>query len=155
MATSAVPVAVDALLSILGAAPGLSGVQVIDGPPVGDMSATEFLAVGWQPESEESVQMVQDFNAAGARTRDEDFTILCWAESWTGDRSMPARRTRAFELLAAVEQAIRASGASPTAPTLGGAVLWAHMTGAQLRQANTDQGVRVGIAFTVTCRARI
>lgn len=155
MATSTVPAAVDALLAILRAAPALSGVSVLDGPPIEDMSSADLLAVGWQPESEEAVQFQQDFNASGARTRDEDFSILCWAESWTGDRSMSARRTRAFELLAVVEQAIRASGASPEAPTLNSAVLWAHLTSGTLRQVSTDQGVRVGVGFAVTCHSRI
>jgi hypothetical protein len=155
MATSAIPAAIDALLEIVGAAPDLAGVQVIDGPPVGDMSEQDYLSIGWQPDSEEAVQMVQDFNAAGARTRDEDFTILCWLDTWTGDSDVKARRDRAFALLAVIEDAIRASGASPTAPTLNGTVLWAHLTGALLKQANTDQGTRAGIAFTVTCRARI
>jgi hypothetical protein len=155
MATSTVPAAVDALLSILNAAPELSGVQVIDGPPVEDMSGADLVAVGWQPDSEEAVQLEQDFNAAGARTRDEDFSILCWAESWTGDRSMSARRSRVFDLLAGVEQAIRASDANPEAPTLNGTVLWAHLTSGTLRQASTDQGVRAGVAFAVTCRSRI
>lgn len=155
MATSAVPGAITELLAILSADAGLTGVEVIDGPPTGDMSATEYVAVGWQPDGEESVQIAQDFNAAGARTRDEDFAILCWIDTWTGDSDVSARRVRAFELLAVVEDSIRASGASPTAPNLNGSVMWAHLTNAVLKQANTDQGVRAGIAFTITCRARI
>lgn len=155
MATSAVPAAIDALLAILRADAGLSGVTVIDGPPVGDQSDQDYVAVGWQPDGDESAQIVQDFNAAGARTRDEDFGISCWIDTWTGDSDVSARRTRAFALLAVVENAIRASGSSPMAPTLNGAVLWAHLTNAVLKQANTDQGVRAGIAFSITCRARI
>ncbi|SDN17820.1 hypothetical protein [Streptomyces wuyuanensis] len=155
MATSAIPGAIDALLTVLRAAPDLADVQVLDGPPVGDQSAQDYVAVGYQEGAEESVQMAQDFNAAGARTRDEDFDILCWIDTWTGDSDVSARRTRAFELLAVVEDAIRASGVSPTAPTLNGAVLWAHLTNASLRQANTTDGVRAVIAFSVSCRARI
>jgi hypothetical protein len=155
MATSAVPGAVSALLSILRAADDFDGVPVIDGPPTGDMSTSEFVAVGWQPDSEESVQVTQAFAYAGARSRDEEFSILCWIDTWTGDADVSARRVRAFELLAVVEDAIRASGGSPTAPTLNGAVLWSELTSAVLKQANTEQGVRAGIAFTVACRARI
>lgn len=155
MATSAVPGAIDALLAILRAAPALSEVQVLDGPPVGDQSAHDYVAVGWQPDSEEAVQLEQTFNAAGARTRDEDFAILCWVDTWTGDSEVRARRLRAFELLGVIESAIRASGPNPTAPTLDGAVLWAHVTAGTLKQANTNDGVRAGIAFTVSCRARI
>lgn len=153
--TSTVPAAMDALYAILSSAPALSGVHVLDGPPVEDMSSADMLAVGWQPESEEAVQLDQDFNAAGARTRDEDFSILCWLESWTGDRSVAARRARAFELLAVVEGALRATDAEPEAPTLNGAVLWSGLTSASLRQSATNDGVRVGIAFAVTCRSRI
>ncbi|MEU0393812.1 hypothetical protein ABZ208_13715 [Streptomyces sp. NPDC006208] len=155
MATSAVPGAIDALLAILRADAGLADVTVIDGPPVGDMADQDYVAVGWQDGSEESVQIAQTFNAAGGRTRDEDFAILCWLDTWTGDSDVRARRLRAFELLAAIEAAIRASGANPEAPTLNGTVLWSHFTAGVLKQANTDQGTRAGIAFTVTCRARI
>jgi hypothetical protein len=155
MATSAVPGAITALLAILRADAGLSGVQVLDGPPVGDQSDQDYVAVGWQPDGEESVQIVQDFNAIGARTRDENFAILCWLDTWTGDSDVSARRARSFELLAVIENAIRATAGAPNAPTMSSSVLWAHLTNAVLKQANTDQGVRVGIAFAVTCRARI
>lgn len=155
MATSRVPAAIDALLEILGNAAGLSGVEVIDGPPTGDMSATEFVAVGWQPDSDESALLAQTFAYAGARTRDEQFSISCWIDTWTGDSDVRSRRVRAFELLGVIETAIRASGANPEAPTLDGAVLWSEFTAGVLKQANTDQGVRAGIAFSVGCRARI
>jgi hypothetical protein len=155
MATSAVPGAITALLAILQADAGLSGVQVIDGPPTVDQSDQDYVAVGWQPETDEAVQLAQTFAYAGARRRDEEFAILGWIDTWTGDSDVAARRVRAFELLAVIENAIRATGASPDAPTLNGAVLWCELRGGVLKQANTDQGVRAGIAFTVACRARI
>ncbi|MEU2181233.1 hypothetical protein [Streptomyces thermolilacinus] len=155
MATSAVPAAIDALLAILRAAPALAGVDIIDGPPTGDMSAADLVAVGWQPDDGEAAVLAQEFAYAGARRRDEEFVISCWLESWTGDNDVAARRVRAFELLAVVEDALRASDAAPEAPTLGGTVLWAHLTAGTLRQVNTDQGVKAGLAFSVACRARI
>ena len=57
--------------------------------------------------------------------------------------------------LAEVEQELRATGPNPEAPTLNGAVMWAHLTRASLRQYFTDQGTRAALAFTVTCHARI
>jgi hypothetical protein len=155
MATSRVPAAIDALVSILGAAPGLDGVSVIDGPPTVDQADADYLYVGWQPEGETAAELTQDFNAAGARTRDEEFTIRCTIDCWTGDSDVATVRARAFELLGVVEDTIRASGAQPAAPTLGGAVLWAHLTQGLLQQANTDQGVRARLWFSVSCRARI
>ncbi|MEU0716838.1 hypothetical protein ABZ498_06605 [Streptomyces lavendulocolor] len=156
MATSAVPAAIDALLTIFRAAPGLAGVTIIDGPPVQDMSGRDFLAVGWSLANEASTaaEASQDFANAGARNRNEDFAITGWLESWTGDKDIAPRRTRAYELLAAVEDALRATDAQPEAPTLLGTVLWAHLTSHSLHQSPAD-GVRAGIAFTITCRVRI
>ncbi|MGW7085017.1 hypothetical protein ACWGH2_16215 [Streptomyces sp. NPDC054871] len=155
MATSSVPGAIDALLAILRAVPALAEVEVIDGPPVGDMADQDLIAIGWSPEGDQAVVLAQEFNAVGARTRDEDFTISGWIDSWSGDADVAARRARVFELFGVIEMAVRASGPNPTAPTLGGAVMWAHLTQGVLQQSNTDQGVRAGLTFTVTCHARI
>lgn len=155
VATSAVPRAIAALLTILRAAPGLSGVEVIDGPPARDMSDQDLLAIGWSPDGDQAAETQQDFASAGARTRNEDFVITSWIDTWSGDSDMSVCRLRAFELLAVIEDAIRATGPNPDAPTLGGAVLWAHLTHGVLHQSSTDQGMRAGLGFSVTCRARI
>ncbi|MGW9437935.1 hypothetical protein [Streptomyces sp. NPDC055607] len=153
--TSRVPAAVDALLAILGAAPGLDGVLVLDGPPWTNLTGTERIYVGWQPSEAPAVSLTQDFSAAGARTRDEEFTIHCYAEAWSGSTDMQPRRARAFELVAVVEQALRATDTAPEAPTLNGTVLWAHITSGDLAQDQTTEGARAGIPFAVSCRARI
>lgn len=157
MATSAVPAAVDALLAILRAAAGLSGVSILDGPPVtgGDITDPDLLFVGWQPGSEAAASLTQSFNAAGARTRDESFEVACYAEARSGDTDMAARRTRAFVIVAEVETAIRATVAAPALPTLSGTVLWAHLTTGNLVQVQTDKGSVAGVLFTIACRARI
>ncbi|MFD3532040.1 hypothetical protein [Streptomyces sp. NPDC058664] len=155
MATSAVPAAIDALLEILRAAPALSGVQIVDGPPVDDQSDADQLCIGYQPGEGESASMLQDFAYIGARRRDENGVIPCWIDCWSGDSDIRPRRQRAFELLAVVEDALRASDAFPEAPTLNGVVQWSQVAGASLRQNNTDQGTRAGVGFTVTYFARI
>lgn len=155
MATSRVPAAVDALLAILGAAPGLDGVLVLDGPPWQNFTGQERIYVGWQPSEAPAVTLAQDFNAAGARTRDEEFTINCYAEAWSGGTDMQPQRARVFELVAVVEAALRATDAAPEAPTLSGTVLWAHVTSGDLAQDQTTDGARASIPFAVSCRARI
>lgn len=155
MATSRVPAAVDALLAILGAAPGLDGVLVLDGPPWQNLTSPERIYVGWQPSESPAVTLAQDFNAAGARTRDEEFTINCYAEAWSGGTDMQPQRARVFELVAVVEDALRATDAAPEAPTLNGTVLWAHITSGDLAQDQTTDGARAGLPFAVSCRARI
>ncbi|MER5209394.1 hypothetical protein ABT063_02040 [Streptomyces sp. NPDC002838] len=155
MATSALPGAIAALLAILGAASGLDDVMVTDGPPTNDIATEDFLAVGWSGGEDSSADLVQDFNAAGARTRDEEFTIACVLDVWSGDDGFAAVRTRAFQIFGVVEQQLRATAANPEAPTLNNTVLWAQLTRASLRQYFTDQGARVALGFTVSCHARI
>lgn len=155
MATSALPGAITALLAILNASTGLDGVVVSDGPPTTDIATEDFLAVGWSGTEDQGADLVQEFNSAGARTRDEQFTIACVIDVWSGDDGFAVVRARAFQILGVVEQAIRASGLNPAAPTLNGTVLWAEMARAQLRQYFTDQGARVALGFTVSCHARI
>ncbi|QXE36976.1 hypothetical protein KQY30_24955 [Streptomyces sp. GMY02] len=154
METSRVPAAVDALLEILRAAPALGDVLIVDGPPSTNLTEQRRIYVGWQPNGGASVALTQSFNAAGARTRDENFTISCYAESRSGDKDMALHRGGVFEIVAAVEIALRATDAAPEAPTLNGTVLWAHLTAGDLIQ-DTDNGSLAGLSFSVTCRARI
>jgi hypothetical protein len=154
MATSRVPAAVAALLAILRAAPALANVRIIDGEESTNLTSRDMIFVGWSPSAEAAVALTQNFNAAGARTRDEDFQISCYAESRAGDKDMSLRRNRVFELVGVVEQALRATDDAREAPTLNGTVLWSHLTAGNLQQAQSE-GARAGLAFTVSCRARI
>lgn len=154
MTTSRVPAALDALLEILRAAPGLSETAIVDGPPSVNLSPLQRLYVGWQPYGESAVTLEQAFNGAGARTRDEAFQIACYAEARSGDKDMKARRDEVFALVGEVETALRATNEAPTTPTLNGAVLWAHLTAGDLTQVQ-GEGSLAGLAFTVTCQARI
>lgn len=155
MATSTVPAAVDALLTILQADPGLDAVDVVDGPPGPDLTNGDRIHIGYRPSGDVAVQLQQSFNAAGARTRDETFTINGYIESRSGDTDMAEKRVRVYALLAEIENALRATTAVPTAPTLNGTVLWAELTTGSLIQAQTTSGALAGLDFTVHCRARI
>ncbi|MGW6418844.1 hypothetical protein [Streptomyces sp. NPDC055055] len=154
MVTSRAPAAVAALLDILRAAPSLAGVKVVDGPPAVNLADRERIYVGWQPTGESAVSLQQDFNAAGARTRDEQFVIACYAETRSGDKDMALKRNRVYELLGVVESELRASEVYPEAPTLNGSVLWAHITTGDLHQQQSE-GALAGLNFSVTCFARI
>lgn len=156
MVTSRVPAAVAALLDILRAAPSLAdSVHIEDGPTAVNYTDLDRIYVGWQPNGEAGVSLQQDFNAAGARTRDENFVIGCYAESRSGDTDMAARRQRVFDIFGVVETEIRASNTSPEAPTLNGTVLWAHITLGDLFQEQGSNGALAGLSFQLTCRARI
>lgn len=154
MLTSRVPAAIDALLAILRARPELAEVAIADGPPSVDVAPRRRIHIGWSPGADLAVELQQQFSGAGARTRDEDFVIACYAESRGGDKDMSFRRSDAFILVGEVEQALRATDAAPTAPTLNNTVLWAHLTTGNVLQG-TSEGAAVGVEFTVSCRARI
>jgi hypothetical protein len=154
MATSAVPAAIAQLVALLRT-PAIDQVDVFDGPPTDDVNQQDFIAIGWTPDGDQAAELQQQFNAAGARTRDEDFVIAGWIDVWSGDTDFSVVRARVFELLGVVEQRLRATDAAPEAPTLNGAVLWAHLTSGSLHQSHTDQGIRAALGFTVSCRARI
>jgi hypothetical protein len=151
--TSRVPDAIDALVDIVTGL-GLEDVRVVDGPDAVNATERHRIHIGWSPAGEAAVTLQQQWNAAGARTRDEQFTIACYAESRGGDKDMKSRRRRVFEMVAAVEQAIRGRDAAPEAPSLNGAVLWCELAAGDLVQAQAE-GAIAGLAFTVACRARI
>ncbi|MDX2520591.1 MULTISPECIES: hypothetical protein [Streptomyces] len=155
MATSAVPGAITALLTILRASDQLEDVTVIDGPPTDDVATEDLLVVGWSPQGEAAAELVQNFNAAGARTRDEDFNLTCYIDCWSGDFDFADVRGRVFQILGVVEQELRATSSDPTAPNLNGAVMWAHLTRGVLQQSTNDKGIRAGLAFTLSCHARL
>ncbi|MFZ3558163.1 hypothetical protein [Streptomyces sp. BH055] len=155
MTTSRAGAAIDALLAILRSVPALADAEVIDGPPAVNYTARRRLYVGWAPGADKAADIAQAFAGAGARRRDEDFTIPGYAEVRAGDKDMALRRAAVFELVAEVEDALRATDTAPEAPTLGGVVLWAHLTTGNLTQDQTSDGALAGLAFTVTCRARI
>lgn len=150
MTTSRIPATIDALVSRWTAAAALAGVAVLDGPPTIDLP-TDFLTVGWSPYADVAVDGTQAFAAIGGNApRDEDFTIACYADSYTGDTDPSARRSRVYQLVAAAESDLR------TDPTLGGVLtLWAEIVAQTLHQEQTDRGLVVGVTFHVHCRTRI
>lgn len=154
MATSAAPAAIDALLTILRTAPGLEGVAVVDGPEAVNFTERRRIYVGWSPGGEQAAEIQQSFANAGARSRNEDGLIACYAEARGGDKDMQLRRNQVYELLATVENALRGTDAAPEAPTLNGTVLWSEVTTGSLTQAQ-DSGALAGLSFTVAYRARI
>jgi len=155
-ATSRVPAALDALVSVCRAAPALAEVRIIDGPPPSqNLTERDRLYLGYGPGAEQAVDLLQEFAGAGARTRNESFHIACYAETRGGDKDMSFRRARVFEIVAAVEAALRATDAAPEAPTLNGAVLWSELTTGALLQEQGPDGLLAGLSFTVACRARI
>jgi hypothetical protein len=145
--TSRIPATIDALVSIFATA--LPDVQVLDGPPNVNL-ASDFVTVGWSPYKDTAVDATQQFVSLGTQRREEDFTVACYADSYSGDTGASARRARVFQIVAAVEIALRADA------TLGGVLtLWAEMGDCILHQEIDDRGLVVGVTFHIHCKTRI
>jgi hypothetical protein len=154
--TSRAGVAQDALVALATAQ--LPGVDVVDGPPLtwdqiklatdqlGD--GTRYLFIGAQPQSATWLQGQQDFNAAGAVSRDEHFEIICTALGYSGDGVAKTARDAALAVMAGLEQVIRAD------PSLGGVVLYSRVSTVDRGDITLNtSGVNVPIIFRVACRA--
>lgn len=145
---STVDGAITALCALLSASGDLTGVTVHDGPPM-TAETPEWIAIGYQPDTVDSVQLVYEWAALGQRHQEEHYDILCSLVSTSGDEAIAARRSRAIALRDAVAAVLADN------PTLSDTVRIAHLSGATLRQQQTSQGALAGFTFTVSVQARI
>ena len=145
MATSSIPAAIDGLLGLLRASAGLRGVEIIDGEPTTN-TPKEFIAVAFTEDGGEVVSGQQASVTMGNLRRSETFDISCFVSTWTGSTSAKTVRDRAFDLYAAVENAVRTGG------TLGGSVIFADIAQESFSQYQTDQGAVADISFTVAVK---
>ncbi|WP_051943879.1 hypothetical protein [Streptacidiphilus rugosus] len=159
MTTSAISAAVDYLVTAATTAYGTSA-HVFDGPPATDtaLDLDDRIWIGFDPVNEgvPAVTGDQEFAALGARSRNETFEIVCAVEHWSGDSTFRGLRDGAFALLAQVEMLLRGTGGQPGDCTLGGAVLYAQVSGGiELHQSSTANGAAVLVLFHISCRARL
>lgn len=159
MSTSTMAAAIDYLVTACTSAFG-STAHVFDGPPSADTQLTldDRVWIGYSPISPDLPAAAgdQQFATLGARSRDETYAIVCAVEHFGGDTTMRPLRDGAFALLATVETLLRGTGGNPGDCTLGGAVLFAQISGGlEMHQAQTPAGASVLVQFHVQCRARL
>lgn len=152
MTTSRAPAVIDALVALCGAAPGLSGVKVHDGPQPTSDPLKAVVCIGWDGDegNDEAVQSTQEWAGLGARSKDEALQVTCAAIAWHGSTTNKPVRDRAYELVAAVEDALRAN------PSLGfpPPTVVALATGNAFQQ-QTGSGAQCRVVFTVAIKTRI
>lgn len=159
MSTSAIAAAVDYLVTAATTAYGTT-TQVFDGipPSATELTYPQRIYIGYSPVNPELPIATgdQDFAALGARSRNEHFAIVCAAEYWSGDPTIKPLRDGAFAVLAQVELLLRGTGGNPGDCTLGGAVLYAQISGGiEVHQGQTTSGASCLVQFHITCRARL
>jgi hypothetical protein len=143
MPASAIPGAIDALVTALKAATNPRDVQVLDGPPNVDLKG-DLIVVGLSIDTSE-VDATHEI--AGLQSGRQDFDVMCMTRSWSGSGDIAARRVRAFALLDAVQAVLTDD------LTLGGAVTRARFTQVAYVPALTDRGPLVEIPFAVHIEA--
>jgi len=113
MAVSRFPAVVDAVVTALKAAPGLASAVVSDGLPITEDRLTDLVIIGngGQPEDTRAGTISQEYHdlAGVDSTRDETVQVFCCVISQTGDVDVAATRTRAFDLLGAISDTLRAN----------------------------------------------
>jgi hypothetical protein len=151
-----IPAAIDALVTKLTIAIGTT-TNVVDGPPLSwgplalpasEVSENRYLFIGARPDDDDSADGENEFNAAGAVSLDERFTIYCTAFVWSGALNLKANRDDCAGIVTTVRSKIAED------PTLAGAVLYARVAAITgLAQRQDEQGSDVTIVFPVACRA--
>lgn len=164
MATTAMFEAITNLVAMCRAyaeVPGspLANVNIFDGPVVleSEYEHPDTLFIGDGGDDAPSASGTQEFGPYGRAegSRNENGSILCTAESTSGDTDIPARRERVAEIVAAVESLVRPSVLATSDTTLGGAVKWCRITNQELRQAQTQDGAFAEMPFVVAYYARL
>ncbi|HEY9375174.1 hypothetical protein [Streptomyces sp.] len=146
--TSKLPGAVDGLVRIFKAWPGLTDATVLDGPTTSQATLTDVVAVGFTGGDEgtdgESTLLTEGLGGGVDR---EQFSIRCTAVCLRGTDDLPGARSRAYQLLSEAGAAIAADR------TLGGTVMRAMIGSHSLSQGFTQSGAQATVTFEVACDA--
>jgi hypothetical protein len=163
--TSAVPAVIDWLVAAAEASPLLGQatppVSVFDGPqsPGATQALNQVLWIGANAADPNAMlgDSAQSWPVMDhARTKDEDGTVTCSAQHWSGDPSVTVHRNAAAALVAAVELLLRGDGRTgPGDATMGGLVQWSGVDTTQWYPRQVANGVAVLVTFTIVYRARL
>ena len=163
--TSLTPSVIDYLVSKATSSASLGAslsapVTIHDGPPINGEQLVQprHLYIGWdqvsgggEPSAVQAWPVIDK-----ARTRDEDGTVICTADAWSGDTVMKTQRDACAAVVAAVELLLRGNGATgPGDATMGGLVHWSAVDTLQWHYRQLPEGAGCACVFTVTYRARL
>lgn len=166
--TSQIPAVIDYLVTAAKASASLGSsasapVTIHDGPAVTDDLLTEplHLYIGWDQPTGGGVpaEAVQDWPVMDhARTRDEDGTIVCTADAWSGDTTAKTQRDACKAIVAAVELLLRGDTLTggPGDASMGGLVMWSGVSGPyEWYPRQTPEGAGCACVFRITYQARL
>lgn len=163
--TSTVPAVIDYLVAAAKSSPQLGQapfpVSVFDGPqpPAATQSLERVLWIGANPAEPDAMtaDSAQSWPVMDkARTRDEDGTVTCAAQCWSGSADNRALRDGAAGILAQFELLLRGDGSTgPGDATMGDLVFWSGVDTTQWWPRSMTKGSAVLVVFNVTYRSRL
>lgn len=148
MVESRVPLAIDAIVTVLTAA----GLKVWDGPVITDDYADAvYIGYDGDPEGEQRAAAVeQKWSGLGQRKRDEDSQIIGAVVVSTGDAGWKAARDKAYTMLGVVGQSLRAD------PSLGlSSPSIAELWPAGYYQEAGPSGLQARLVFAIHHQTRV
>ena len=158
--TTRVPALISYLVTLFTADPTLGAatppVTVYDGPPTTGLDAPLKLFIGLTDPDNEAAEPAADstqtWASLGRRGRDEQVTIHCVAEAWSGVDTIQTVRLAVYGIVAAVETLMQADTTQ-----FGGNVLFPDpgVTTSALLQNNTTTGAIARVQFDLTFKSRI
>jgi hypothetical protein len=158
--TSRVPQLIDYLVTLFANAATLGQatppVAVYDGPVTTNAPAQLVLWVGLSDPDNDGAQPAADFTqewaAIGRQARNEETTVHCCAEAWSGVDDLATVRVAVYGITAAVEALMQADSTQ-----FGGSVLYPApgYSSGTLLQNNTQQGAVARVPFDLTFKSRI
>jgi hypothetical protein len=141
-----------ALTALWQAAVALDPVNVVDGPQVNAISEGEWLFVGYDAdtldETTDGAVGLQTFEAF-LKTKFETGEVTCSAVVVRGDTDVPAARARAFAIVSAAEDSLRAD------LSLGGLAMQCWLSEQRFIPMQTNRGAKARVVFTVSYLAQL
>lgn len=140
---SAIPAVINALVTVLRAAPEMDGVQIVDGHPNEDVNP-DVVVVGFSPDRS-SAEMTR--NPAGLKGDREQFVLVGLASSWRGDEDLRIVRERAFTFITGLNEVLKQD------QTLGGACTRARLAVSSYVGEQTTKGPVATVEWELTVDA--
>lgn len=163
--TSLTPAVIDYLVNAANSSASLGAsttarVTIHDGPLLTGDSLVEprHLYIGWDAvNGAGEPTAVQSFPVMDkTRTKDEDGTLICTADAWTGTTVMKTARDMCKNIVAAVELLLRGDGTTgPGDSTMGGLVFWSGVDQLTWHPQQSPNGAACACVFTIVYRSRI
>jgi hypothetical protein len=160
--TSRIPAVLDYLVATFTAASTLGAatppVTIIDGPAVNADPGPLALWVGCGDIGlavTDAATATQQWAALGRQARDEQLTIFCTAQAWSGSDDIRVLRLAAAAIVAAVEDLVRNDSSLGGTVTVPGNAAVTNATWQQGPGLSGDRGMAVRITFEISAEARI